>query len=143
MLIKAEQKYLRASPIKLRFVVNTVRGVKSPIQAIAYLEHVQKRASLPIIKVLKQAVANAKHNYGLDEKSLVIHEMMINEGPRLKRFTPVSRGMAHPILKKTAHIRVVLEDRKVQEQVQVEENKGEQVKSQKAKVKSASKKLKA
>lgn len=154
MLIKAEQRFVRMSPTKIRFVADTVRKVNSPTHAIALLEHVQKRAAQPVIKTLKQAVANAKNNFGLNPDDLVIRELMIGDGPTFKRWQPVSRGMAHPIAKKTAHIRVILEDRKkVQEVRKVpkvskenekqEIQKGGQVKSQKAKVKTTSKKLKA
>lgn len=112
MLIKAEQRFVRMSPTKIRFVVEVIRKVNSPTRAIALLEHVQRRATSPVIKTLKQAVANAKNNFGLSPDGLVIRELMINDGPTFKRWRPVSRGTAHPIAKKTAHIRVILEDRR-------------------------------
>ncbi len=108
MIIKAEQKYVRTSPRKLRLVADAVRGL-SPFRALAYLEKINKRAALPLAKVIKQALANGKNNLGLSEDSLKIHELMINEGPVYKRARPVSRGMSHPIAKRTSHIRVILE----------------------------------
>ncbi|MBI2007173.1 MAG: 50S ribosomal protein L22 [Candidatus Blackburnbacteria bacterium] len=108
MLIKAEQKYLRTSPRKLRLVADLVRGMR-PLQAVDYLEHVGKRAAFPIQKVLKQALANAKNRTNLSGNDLLIKELVVNQGPVYKRFRPVSRGRAHPIKKKTSHIKVILE----------------------------------
>lgn len=109
MLIKAEQKYVRTSPRKLRLVLDSVRGLKNPQKMISYLEQTPKNASLPLIKVLKQAIANGKNNFGQDETSLRLKEITINAGPVYKRGQPVSRGRFHQILKRTSHIRVILE----------------------------------
>lgn len=110
MLIKAEQKFVRQSPIKLRLVANSVRKLKSANRALFFLESMQKNAAEPIAKTIKQAMANAKNNHGLNPDTLVIRELIVNEGPNYKRGNPVSRGRFHPILKKTAHIRVIVED---------------------------------
>ena len=109
MLIKAEQKFLRMSPRKLRLVAESLRGIKSPALALEYLEAMQKTAALPIAKAIKTAVANAKNNMKLSEDTLKIKSLEINDGPSYKRFRPVSRGQAHAIKKYTSHIRVVLE----------------------------------
>ncbi|MDO8599929.1 MAG: 50S ribosomal protein L22 [bacterium] len=140
MLIKAEQKYIRVSPIKLRFVANMIKKSSSPQTAIAYLEHVQKSASVPLIKTLKQAVANATNNHGIMPDTLVIKQLMIGEGPTFKRWMAVSRGMAHPIAKKTAHIRVILEN--VEKKVERKESTdhGLQFTAKDAEEKSATKK---
>lgn len=110
MIIKAEQKYLRTSARKLRLVADMVREIGSPRTALEYLVHIDKRAALPLVKVLKQAMANAKNNAGIKEDELKIKEITVNEGPFYKRFRPVSRGRAHSIKKRTSHIRVVLEE---------------------------------
>lgn len=109
MIIKAEQKYVRTSPRKLRLVVDSVRMLQDPQKMILYLEQMSKRANLPLIKVLKQAIANSKNNFGQDEASIRIKEITVNAGPVYKRGQPVSRGRFHPIIKRTSHIRVILE----------------------------------
>lgn len=109
MIIKAEQKNVITSPIKLRFVANSIRGLKSPIKMLAYLEYVQKQAAEPIAKVIKQAIANAKNNQGLDTETLIVKELVIDQGPTYKRGQIVARGRFHPIEKRTSHIRVLLE----------------------------------
>jgi large subunit ribosomal protein L22 len=73
------------------------------------LPFVSKGAARPLGKVIASAVANAKHNHQLNEKTLKFKSIVANEGPTLKRWRTVSRGRAHPILKRTSHIRVVLE----------------------------------
>lgn len=113
MLIKAEQKYVRTSPRKLRLVADVVRGIKTPQQTLVYLEHLNRRAAKVISKVVKQALANATNNLNLKADSLRIKELQISGGPTLKRGQPVSRGRFHPILKRTSHITVILESEDV------------------------------
>lgn len=102
----AVQKYLIMSPKKARLVADVVRKL-SPMEAISRLPFTNKRAALPLIKVIKSAMASAKAK-GVSDEALVIKEIQINEGPRLKRGIPVSRGQWHPIKKRMAHIRVIL-----------------------------------
>ena len=109
MIIKAQQKFLRMSPRKLRLVAESIREVKSPVAALAYLENINKRASLPLIKVIKQAVMNAKNGFGLEESSLFIKELFIQGGASHKRGRPGAKGVFKPIKKRTSHITVVLE----------------------------------
>lgn len=107
MIIKAEQKFVRMSPTKLRYVANSVRRM-DPDRAVQYLEQMPKRAASPIAKTLKQALANARNNLKVTD-GLVVRELAVGDGPRYKRGMAVSRGQHHPIVKKTAHIRVILE----------------------------------
>lgn len=80
-----------------------------PMEAVETLPFIKKRAAEPIRKVLLTAIANAKVKGAADESQLIIKEIQINEGPRLKRGRPVSRGRWHPYQRKMSHIRVVLE----------------------------------
>lgn len=107
MLIKAEQKFIRMSSTKLRFVANSIRKM-DPDRAIAYLEYLPKRAGAPLVKTIKQALANARNNLKLTG-TFVIRELSVGEGPRYKRGMAASKGQYHLIVKKTAHIRVILE----------------------------------
>lgn len=107
MDIKAEGKYLLLSPRKIRPVVDLIKAM-TPVEAIERLPLVGKKAAEPLLKVIKQAVANAR-NKGLSETDLSFKEIQIGEGPRLKRGRPVSRGQWHPIKKRMSHIRVILQ----------------------------------
>ena len=72
------------------------------------LEFLPYDASGPIWQVVHSAAANAKHNYGLDKKKLIIDEIFADEGPKLKRIRPRAQGRAYKILKPTCHITVVM-----------------------------------
>jgi large subunit ribosomal protein L22 len=108
MDIIAEAKNIRKSPRKVRLIASTLRG-QNPEAALEFLKYTHKGAALPLSKVIKSAMANATNNMKLDAKKLTIKEVLVNEGTVLKRFEARSRGMAHPILKRTSHIKVVLE----------------------------------
>ena len=103
--------FIRCSPRKLRLVVSGIKKLSLP-KAIVFLENSSRRSSLPLLKVVQQAQANAVNNLGLEMESLKIKKIEIGEGPVYKRWQPVSRGRAHEIQKKTSHIKVVLEGEK-------------------------------
>jgi large subunit ribosomal protein L22 len=111
MQVTAESLNNRISARKARLVARTLLG-KEAVASLETLKFEPKKASLPIAKVLKAAIANATNNFKLEEKKLIIKEVVVNEGQNLKRYRPRSRGMVHPIIKKSSHIRVVLEERK-------------------------------
>lgn len=110
MEIKSVQKFVKTSPRKLRLVAVLARKMK-PTEAIETLPFSRKRAADPLVKAIKTAVANAKER-GLKEENLFFKEIQINEGPRLKRGRPASRGVWHPYKRRMSHIRVVLVERK-------------------------------
>ena len=104
-------KYIRISSWKAGIVLDLIRG-KSAKQALAILEFTPKAASPVVYKVLKSAIANAVNNQEMDESSLYVAEAYANPGPTLKRFVARSRGSASPMLKRTCHISVVLDQKK-------------------------------
>jgi len=103
----ARTKYIRMSPHKIRRVLDQIRG-RSYQEALMILEFLPYNAGGPVWQVLHAAAANAKHNFGLDKKKLVVSEVFANEGPKLKRIRPRAQGRAYKILKPTCHITVVL-----------------------------------
>lgn len=107
--MKSIQKYIRTSPRKLRLVADAVRKL-SPEQALLHLKFTSKAAADPLYKAIKQAVANAKDQAGLEVTKLAFKTLDVMEGPTYKRFQAVSRGMAHSIMKRTSHIRVELQE---------------------------------
>lgn len=108
MEIVAQAKYIRTSARKVRLVAKALRGL-SVQKALVYLEYVGKRATIPLRKTIKSALANAKNNPNLLEDQLRIRKIEVEDGPAYKRIRPISRGQAHSIKKRTSHIRVVLE----------------------------------
>ena len=113
MIIRATQKNTRQTPLKVRLVANQVR--KLPLdEAMRQLAVMEKKSTIVLIKTLNQAIANAKHNYGLELADLELANILVNDGQVYKRFRAVSRGRAHHILKKTCHIIVELAAKKTQ-----------------------------
>ena len=110
MEAKAIAKTVRIAPRKARLVADLVRG-KNVSNALVILEYTTKAASPLIEKVVKSAVANAVNNHNMIEENLYIKEIMINEGPTLKRFRPRAKGSASQILKRTSHINVVVAEK--------------------------------
>ncbi|HVV67294.1 MAG TPA: 50S ribosomal protein L22 [Candidatus Saccharimonadales bacterium] len=108
MAVKAIAKGVRISPRKVAPVAALVRG-RSVEDALTILDHTPRRSALAVKKVVMSAKANADHNHGYKPNTLQITEISVTAGPRLKRFRPVSRGMAHPFQHKTSHIRVVVD----------------------------------
>jgi hypothetical protein len=62
-------------------------------------------------KLLKSAVANAENNFGLDKNNLYIKDIVVNEGPKLKRWLPRAYGRASLILKRTSTVEIILEEK--------------------------------
>ncbi len=109
MDIKAEAKYLRISPRKLRLVAETVK--KMPLEmATANLTLMNKKGASLLLKLLKSAISNAKNNLNLREEDLKIKSITVDKGIVFKRWQPVSRGMAHAYKKQTSHAKIILEE---------------------------------
>ena len=116
MKARAQAKYVRQSPYKVRLVLDLVRGM--PVEdAMATLDFTNRRAAATIKKVLESAVANAEHNFALDADELFVAEAYADEGPTLKRWRPRARGRATRIRKRTSHITIVLADEDELEEV--------------------------
>lgn len=107
-MIEGKSSYLRTSARKLRLIVPLAKGLP-PERALVALEQSTKRAATPLMKTIKQVVANAVNNLKLEEDDLLIKNILIEEGPTYKRWRAGARGRAKPILKRTSHIRVILE----------------------------------
>ncbi len=110
MEVKAIAKYIRVSPQKVRLVANAIKGKKLE-KALNFLNFTPKKSARIIGKVLRSAVANAEQNPGIDVNTLYIKEIFVDQGPTLKRFRPRAMGRATRILKRSSHIKVVLDER--------------------------------
>ncbi|MEA3355412.1 MAG: 50S ribosomal protein L22 [Patescibacteria group bacterium] len=121
-MIKAESKFIRTSPRKIRLVADLVRNM-SLTEAVNTLTYLRKRAAKPLLKTIKQAIANAVNNLNLNKDSLEIQSIEVNEGATYKRWNPVSRGRAHSIFKRTSHIKVILKSNKPKKTIKPKEKK--------------------
>lgn len=107
--VKAVSKYIMGSPVKMRRVVNVVRGMRAQ-DALEVLSILPQSAADPVYKTVKSALANAEENYALEPEDMVIAEIRVDEGPRLRRARYGARGRFKPIKKRTSHITVLLEE---------------------------------
>ncbi len=109
MISNSKLRYLRIAPRKVRLVADLIRGKKVE-KAQKLLAFTRKRAASPMLKLLNQAVANAKNNFQTDENNLYISKLLVDEGIKLKRQLPRARGRADIIYKKSSHITLVLDE---------------------------------
>lgn len=110
MEAKAVTRYVRISPLKVRLVIDVVRGMNVD-RALATLRYMPQKAAREVARTIKSAAANAEHNFDMDRESLYIKTIYADQGPVLKRIMPRARGMANRIRKPTTHITVVVADR--------------------------------
>lgn len=110
MEARAEHRYARISPRKVKIVCDLIRG-KDVKTAQALMEQTPKAGSELLIKVLKSAVANAENNHDMDTDKLYVKATFANPGPILKRGMPRARGGYNRIQKKTSHITVIVAEK--------------------------------
>ncbi len=108
MPVTAKLNYLRIAPRKVRLIANLIRG-KTVNEAQSVLKFTVKKSTEPLLKLLNQAVINARNNFQLEADNLYVSKITVDEGPKLKRWRPRARGQAYEIQKKTSHITIVLD----------------------------------
>lgn len=106
----ARASYVRISPSKVKIVLDLVRG-KGVDEAIAILKFTPKRAAKVVEKVIRSAVANAENNFDLDRGALYVARADVGSAPTMKRWHPRQRGRAFPILKRSSHIMIRVQER--------------------------------
>ncbi len=110
MEARAIAKYERISPLKVHYICKEIRG-KNVDEALNILRFTPKKGARILEKVLNSAIANAENNFGLDRDALIVSQAFANDAPVMKRWRPKAKGMAYPILKRSAHIGVVVKER--------------------------------
>jgi len=108
MAWQARHRYARISARKARLVADMIRG-RDVQDALNILKFTPNRAAVMVSKVLTSAVANANEAEA-NVEGLYVDEAFVDEGPTIKRWRPKDRGRAHPIMKRTSHITVVVEE---------------------------------
>jgi len=107
MNITAKLNDYRQSPRKVRLVAGLIRGKKVE-EAIDILTLTVKRASDPIMALVKSAIANAKANFNLTADDLFVKALTVDNGAILYRRMPRARGVAYPIRKRISHLSLTL-----------------------------------
>ncbi|HUD44150.1 MAG TPA: 50S ribosomal protein L22 [Patescibacteria group bacterium] len=112
MKVQAHLKQVRISTRKVRLVADAVRSLPLE-QAVTQLPLVRKRAAMLLHDVMQSAIANAINNSHLQRENLRIADIVVNDGPALKRFHASTRGRIHPYKKRSTNITVILEEKAV------------------------------
>jgi large subunit ribosomal protein L22 len=108
--IHAQARYVGMSAQKVRRVVDLVRG-RAAVEALSVLRLMPNAAARPVSKVLTSAVANAEENFGVSRDDLVVYRIFADEAPTRKWRRFGARGRFKPILRRSAHITVILRER--------------------------------
>lgn len=109
MEAKARTRFVRMSPQKLRLVCELVAGKRVDL-ALSILEFTPKKAARILSKTLLAAVANARDQQNIDEDRLYVKLATADTGPTWKRSLPRAHMHATPILKRTSHVTVVVDE---------------------------------
>nr|ARD02262.1 ribosomal protein L22 [Chamaerhodos erecta] len=107
--VAASSQHIRLSAHKARRVIDQIRG-RSYEETLMILELMPYRACYDVLKLVYSAAANANHNKGFNETSLIISKAEVNEGTTVKKLKPRARGRGFPIRRSTCHIYIVLKD---------------------------------
>jgi large subunit ribosomal protein L22 len=110
LLVRAQRKYVGLPPQKVRLVTTLVRGMRA-LDAVDALSHMTQHAAYEVKKTVQSALANAEENESMAPEDMWIAQVFADEAPTAKRYRPGARGRAKPILKRSSHITVVLEER--------------------------------
>ncbi len=107
MMVLCKARYVRGGARKLRLLGPMIKGKEASL-AMSLLKHTVKRGAVPVGKALASALANARQLHP-EIASWRVKNLVVDEGPRMKRMRagPMGRGML--IRKRFSHITVVLE----------------------------------
>jgi large subunit ribosomal protein L22 len=116
MEFRAEAKYMRVSPQKVRLVLDLIKGrrVEDALNTLAFT----KKGIAPTVhKLLRSAIENANYvgqekGIDVDVDGLFVKNAISNEGPRMKRIRPAPMGRAFRYQRRMTHISIVLSERK-------------------------------
>ena len=106
---RAHTKYLRIPPRKARLAADLIRGLNVE-DAFVQLSFSQLKGGRLLIKTLHSAVSNAETQLNIPRQNLRVKEVRVDAGPVLKRAKAKSRGGKVPVMKRTSHFTVIVEE---------------------------------
>lgn len=117
MEARAVKKYIRSSPVKMRLVIDMIRGKKIS-EAIGILHFSPKSAARVAEQTLRSAVSNLsnkKKDAGepAHEENFFVSQTFVNVGPSMKRIMPAPMGRAFRIHKRSNHLTIIVSDGEV------------------------------
>lgn len=108
MEVTTIQKFIHASPRKLRLVADMVRKME-PARALDILRVTPKIAAKDLAKAIETVLANSKQQ-GVDIEKVSFKSIEVNEGTRMRRYRAGTRGRVRPFKRRMSHIRIMLSD---------------------------------
>ena len=112
MNITVKTLFSKISPRKARPVLYGLRGMTA-VAARDALLFTNKKAAKILVGLVKSGIAAAKENY-LEGDKVFVKDIYCNEGPRLKRHIPKSKGRTYNLQKRMSHFTLVLSDEVVE-----------------------------
>lgn len=109
MEVVATVKFAKISPKKVRPLLGDLRR-RSAAAVLDSLRYARTKGGKLVYKLIASAMANAANNYNAKPENLRIKSLVVDDGPRYKRYWLRSHGAADVRLKRTAHLAVVLEE---------------------------------
>lgn len=120
MKTTARLRHLSVGPLKVRRFASTIKG--EPVdRAQAILDLQSSPTCQALLKLLRSAIANAQNNNGLAAENLVVSNVMVDQGPSMKRIRPRARGRAYRVLKRSSHVTIELDLKAGMSEGQVQE----------------------
>src|SRR5438105_13810280 len=115
MEFRAEARFMRVSPQKVRLVLDLIKGRRVE-DALNTLMFTKKRVAPTIEKLLRSAVGNANYlntekGMDVDVDNLYVKRAVANDGPRMKRIRTAPMGRAYRYVRRISHIEIVLAER--------------------------------
>lgn len=94
-----------SSPRKMRYVVDTIRGLEVN-RALGVLRFSKKQAAQSVEKLLRSAIANweMKNSRKAEDGELYVSKVFVDEGVTLKRMRPAPQGRGYRIRKRSNHV---------------------------------------
>jgi large subunit ribosomal protein L22 len=109
MEIVAKARMMRIGPLKVRIVADLIKR-KNVNDALGILEFTPKKGASILKKLLDSAIGNARLKKYVDVDTLYVKNVVVDEGPTMKRFMPRAMGRATPIRKRMSHVTLILEE---------------------------------
>ncbi len=113
-LVKASQKVVKSSPVKVMRVTKNITGLKVS-EALKLLQFSKIKISTTVRALVYSAMSNAENNHNMDVDSLFIKEINVGRAFALKRFAARGRGKSSRILKTYSNITVILAEKSLEE----------------------------
>jgi|GEM_PF-549935 large subunit ribosomal protein L22 len=99
-----KSRFVRMAPPKIRLVARQLIG-QELTAALNKLKFIPRRATKPLELLLKNGLSQAKDK---NFAEIWVKNIIVDEGPKLKRRRIIHRGRATSILKRQSHITLVL-----------------------------------